>query len=169
MHILMLHHIQRHLAKMENFSNCSPNAFTRTFNFNYWNCQASLKRIERGGRCGCDCNLTFLYACLDSILQLITSSGWNWFFLALNCDGMQTRRVKTRRENGNWKKAEGVVAQRENVKYFIAKYCFIFGYYLNNFALWRYQAISSLRRLKTGGKIIIYCRPHYRRKKRRFA
>lgn len=27
-------------------SNCSPNAFTRTFNFNYWNCQAQLWKLK---------------------------------------------------------------------------------------------------------------------------
>lgn len=79
----------------------------------------------KGGRCGCKCNLTFFYACLDFILPLITSSGWNWFSLA--DDGVEFRkyankrstnieksvRRKTWQENGNWKEVEGVVAQGE--------------------------------------------------------
>lgn len=46
LHFLIFHCTRHFDENGKNSSNCSPNAFTRTFNFNYWNCQRFDAKVD---------------------------------------------------------------------------------------------------------------------------
>lgn len=126
------------------FSNCSANAFARTFNFNYWNCQ----RVSNEKMLwALECNFVFfsfqqMHFSAQKVFSLLHVAAefrwWRWF--AKYANTRDTNSKETGKKNENWKK-RGVWCGgewRNSLLYCLLLNIVSFGSlqntYLNNFA-----------------------------------
>lgn len=117
------------------FSNCSANAFARTFNFNYWNCQ----RVSNEKMLwALECNFVFfsfrqMHFSAQKVFSLLhVAAEWKLVSLmALICKVCKYKRHKQQGDGEEeWKLKKKRCLVRGRMKEFavillIAKYCFI--------------------------------------------